>query len=174
MFTKLIKSVVFKPVALLMMLAILFMSFTFPSETVILKSGTVIPLELMTSLSGNEVRNGQIIDFRVVGDIKVNGKTVVAAGSVAQGQVTKAKKNGLFGTAGELSITVKSVRTVDGSMIYLSNSNLNDEGSDKLVVSIVVTLFCLFGFLIKGGKAEIPAGTQCQAIVMSDVEVNVN
>ena len=37
MFTKLIKSVVFKPVALLMMLAILFMSFTFPSETVILK-----------------------------------------------------------------------------------------------------------------------------------------
>ena len=110
----------------------------------------------------------------MVGDIKVNGKTVVAAGSVAQGQVTKAKKNGLFGTAGELSITVKSVRAVDGSMIYLSNSNLNDEGSDKLVVSIVVTLFCLFGFLIKGGKAEIPAGTQCQAIVMSDVEVNVN
>lgn len=174
MFTKLIKSVAFKPVLLLMALAILFMSFKLPSEVVVLKSGTIVPLELITSLSGNNVKRGQIVDFRVVSDVKVNGKTVIAAGSVAQGQVTNAKKNGLFGTAGELSLVVKSVRAVDGSMVYLSNSNLSDEGSDKLVVSIVVTLFCLFGFLIKGGKAEIPTGTQCQAIVMSNVEINVN
>lgn len=174
MFVKLIKSVVFKPMVMLMSAAMLFMSFTMPGEVVVLKAGTSIPMDLMTSLSGNNTRNGQIIDFRVTSDVKVNGKTVITAGSVAQGQVVKSKKNGLFGTAGELEVAVKSVRAVDGTMIYLSGSSLSDEGSDKLVISIVVTLFCLLGFLIKGGKAEIPAGTQCSAFVMSDTEVSVN
>lgn len=174
MFVRLIKSVAFKPAAMLMAAAMLFMSFTIPGEVVVLKAGTPIPMNLMTPLSGNSVRNGQIVDFRVTSDVTVNGKTVIAAGSLAQGQVVKSEKNGLLGKAGELEVAVKSVKAVDGTMIYLSGSSLSDEGSDKLVVSIVLTLCCLFGFLIKGGKAEIPAGTQCSAFVMSDTEVSVN
>lgn len=173
MFVRLIKSVAFKPMTMLMAAAMLFMSFTMPGEVVVLKAGTPVQMDLMTSLSGNSIRNGQIIDFRVISDVKVDGKTVIAAGSVAQGQVVRSKKNGLLGIAGELEVAVKSVRAVDGTMIYLSGSNLSDEGSDKLAVSIVLTLFCLFGFLIKGGKAEIPAGTQCSALVMSDTEIGV-
>ncbi len=46
--------------------------------------------------------------------------------------------HGLFGTAGELEVAVKSVRAVDGTIIYLSGLSLLDEGSDKLVVFIVL------------------------------------
>lgn len=173
MFIKLMKAVYFKPVVLLMAIAMLTMSFNMPGETVIIKSGTIIPMELMTTLTSKSARSGQMVDFRVLSDIKVNGKTVISAGSIAQGQITKAEKSGLLGSAGELEVTVKSVRAVDGTTIYLSSNNLTDEGSNKLALSIVLTLFCLFGFLIKGGKAEIPAGTQVQGMVSSNVEINL-
>ena len=106
-------------------------------------------------------------------DVKVDGKTVIPAGSIVQGQIVRAKKSGLLGSEGELEISVKSVKAVDGTNIYLSSNNISDEGSNKVALSIVLTLCCLFGFLIKGGKAEIPAGTQVQGMVASNTEINV-
>lgn len=114
-----------------------------------------------------------MVDFRVLNDIKVNGKTVIAVGSIAQGQITRAKKRGLMGSEGELTVTIRSVKAVDGTMVYLSGSSLSDEGGNKLALSIVLTICCLFGFLIKGGKAEIPAGTQIQGTVTSNIEINL-
>ena len=114
-----------------------------------------------------------MVDFRVLNDVRVNGEVVIRAGSIAQGQITKAEKSGLLGSAGELEINVKSVKAVDGTTIYMTSSSLADEGSNKLALSIVLTVLCLFGFLIKGGKAEIPSGTQIQSMVASDVEINL-
>lgn len=173
MFIKLMKASYFKPVVLLMAIAMLTMSFTMPGEVVILKAGTAIPLELVSTLNSNNVRNGQMVDFRVLGDIKADGKTVIAAGSIAQGQITRAKENGLLGSKGELEVNIRSVKAVDGTTVYLSGNNLSDEGSDKMALSIVLTVCCLFGFLIKGGKAEIPAGAQVQGTVTSNVEINL-
>jgi hypothetical protein len=83
------------------------------------------------------------------------------------------KKNGVFGQEGALEINVRSVTAVDGTNVYLSASNLSDEGDNKLVLSLVVTLFCLLGIFIKGGSAEILAGTTCNAMVGSNVEINL-
>jgi hypothetical protein len=173
MFIKLLKSCYFKPVTFLMAFAMLTMSFTMPNGTVVITAGTVIPMELVSTITSSNARSGQMVDFRVMSDVKVNGKTVVSAGSIAQGQIVRAKKSGLLGSEGELEISVKSVKAVDGTNIYLSNNNLSDEGSNKVALSIVLTLCCLFGFLIKGGKAEIPAGTQVQGMVASNTEINV-
>ena len=173
MFIKLINSFYFKSTAMLMACAILFMSFTMPGETVVLKAGTVIPLELISTITSKTARTGQVVDFRVMSDIAVNGKVLVSAGSIAQGQIVRAKKSGLLGSEGELEIAVRSVKAVDGTNIYLSSNSIVDEGSNKVALSIIVTLCCLFGFLIKGGKAEIPAGTQVQGVVSSNVEINV-
>lgn len=85
MFRKLINSRCFKPSLVLMAMAMLFMSFTAPSGTVVLKAGTTVPLSLETTIDGNNVRTGQTVQFRVVQDIKVDGKTIIAAGSLAQG-----------------------------------------------------------------------------------------
>ncbi|EOS08249.1 hypothetical protein C801_01451 [Bacteroides uniformis dnLKV2] len=173
MFTKLTKKVYFKPAVLLMAIAMLTMSFTMPGEVVILRAGTSIPLELVSTLYSSNVRSGQMVDFRVLSDVKANGKIVISAGSIAQGQITRAKKRGLLGSEGELEIAIKSVKAVDGTTVYLSGNNLYDEGSNKLALSIVLTICCLFGFLIKGGKAEIPAGAQVQGTVISNVEINL-
>ena len=80
-----------------------------PGGTVVLKAGTVIPMELVNTITGKTARSGQLVDFRVTSDVKVDGKTVVAAGSIAQGQIVRAKKSGLLGAEGELEIAVKSI-----------------------------------------------------------------
>ena len=33
-----------------------------------------------------------MVDFRVLSDVKANGKIVISAGSIAQGQITRAKR----------------------------------------------------------------------------------
>ena len=99
---------------------------------------------------------------------------VIPAGSIAKGQIVSAEKNGLLGGAGELSLTVRSVVATDGTTVPLTASSLNDEGQDKLVISIVLTLLCVLGFLIKGGKAEIVQGAQLTATVLSNTEISIN
>lgn len=77
MFIKLMKAVYFKPTVLLMAIAMLTMSFTMPGEVVTLKAGTTIPLELVSTLSSNNVQSGQMVDFRVLNDIKVMVKLLL-------------------------------------------------------------------------------------------------
>jgi len=173
MFLKFTNSLGFRPIVLLVVVAMLTMSFTVPERTVVIKPGSIIPLELMTTLTSKNARTGQMVDFRVVGDVKVDGQTVIAAGSVAQGQITRVKKSGLLGSEGELEISIQSARAVDGTLVYLTGGRLNDEGSNKIAISVVLTLLCLFGFLIKGGKAEIPAGSACQGVVSAEAEITL-
>jgi len=173
MITK-IKSFSFKSMALLMAFAMLLMSFTIPAgQTVVLKAGTVVPLSLLTTISSKSARSGQIVDFRVTSDIKVNESIVIKTGSIAHGQITHVKRNGLLGTQGEIEVKVQSVNAVDGTTVYLTGNGLNEEGNNQMALSIVLTVCCILGFLLKGGNAEIPAGTQCLSTVMSNVEIGL-
>jgi len=62
MFIKLFKSFYFKPMVLLMALAMLTMSFTMPNGTVLLKAGTVIPMELISTITSKNARSGQMVE----------------------------------------------------------------------------------------------------------------
>lgn len=174
MYSKIIDSKFFKNSALLLAALMLLSSFTMPAGQVVVKSGTLVPLELLNTISSKECRTGQIITFRVLRDIVVDGKTAIEAGALAKGQVIRVKKTQLFGGQGELQVNIKSVTAVDGTEVFLNGGDLSDEGDNKVVVSVVLTFLCLFGFLIKGSNAEIVAGAQCQAFVSGNTTVNVN
>lgn len=164
----------FKFKAMLMACAMLLMSFYAPAGNVaVIKAGTIVPLSLMQTVSSKNASSGQLINFNVTRDIKIGKDVVVKAGSIAHGQVSHVKRNGLLGTQGEVQVTIQSITAVDGTQIYLTGNNLNEEGSNKVVLAVVVTLCCILGFLIKGGNAEIPAGTLCNATVMSNTEINL-
>jgi hypothetical protein len=175
--TRLINSFYFRPVAgfmaIVMLLTVPFHAGAATNEAVVLNAGTIVPLELVSSISSSNASYGSIVEFRVLNNVTVNGKTVIQAGSTARGQITRVKKSGLLGQEGAVEINVRNVTAVDGTNVYLSASNLSDEGDDKFAISLVLTLLCFFGFLIKGGNAEIPAGTTCQAMVANNVEINV-
>lgn len=177
MFTKLLNSFLSKSVAIVLACSMMLMSFTTaPSNggVVVLKSGTPVSLELLSSINSNDVISGQIVDFRVLNDVKADGVVVIPSGTIAKGQIMSAKKNGLLGVPGKITIAIRSVQAVDGTMVNLESKTLADEGQDKLAVSVIFTVLCLFGFLIKGGKGEIASGTVVNSSVLSNTEIAVN
>lgn len=140
---------------------------------VILKAGTPVMLELITNVSSNKSHVGDIVDFRVTNDVKVKGDVVIPAGSIARGQVTYASKSNFIGIPGEVSVTVRSVTAVDGSQIPLSSAGISNEGNDKMVISIVLTVLCILGLAIRGEKGRLVSGTPISASVATDVEIGL-
>jgi hypothetical protein len=79
----------------------------------------------------------------------------------------------MIGQPGKITISDFGVKAVDGSYVPL-RATLTDEGKDRMVLSIVVSLlFCPLFLLMKGGEGQIPAGTQKTVYVAADVDVAV-
>jgi hypothetical protein len=169
-------SVLFKHMLMLVTACMLFMSFTLydqKAETV-LRAGTAIQLETVNRISSETVRVGQTVDFRVRQDVKVDGKTAIAAGTIARGQVVRAQKARGIGREGFVEIQLRSVEAVDGTEVFLSGGNVYAEGDDKQVLSIVLGVFlCILFLLIKGENADIPAGYQVSPSVASNTPLNI-
>lgn len=164
------------PLVILMLVAFANMSFRVsPYGEVVLNAGTMIPLESISSISSENLTAGQTIDFKVRTDVKVGDKVVIAAGSLAKAQVSIVKQPKAIGKEGFVELQIKSVQTVDGKTVSLSSGNITKSGDDKAGLSIVLGIFvCILFLLIKGKNAEIPAGYQVDAVVSSNVTVNVN
>ena len=173
MFTKIVNSKRGKFTALLLAGVMLLSSFTAPAGNVaVLKAGTMVSLELINEVT-SDMKPGQMVDLRVLNDVKADGVVVIPAGSIAKGQVTSASKNQMLGIPGEVSIQVKSVNAIDGTRVALSSTSLTAEGNNNLVVSLILTFFCLFGFLIKGGDGVVLPGTAFDAMVAANTDIAI-
>jgi hypothetical protein len=175
MFTKVFKFFYVKPIAHLLILSVLCMSFSIRKPLdVILPAGTSVPMETTAALRSEELLVGQVVDFRVKADIKVGDKVVIAAGSIAKGQVIRAQRAKGIGKEGYLEIQIKSVTAADGQEVFLSNSNLYQEGENKQTLSIVLgVLVCILFLTMKGKNAVIPPGYQVMASVASNTTVKI-
>ena len=114
----------FKSLAVMLSLAVLNLSFgSVPVEqAVVLKAGTVVSLETINAIKSDKATVGRTIDLRVTRDIEVDGQTVIPAGSIAKGQITRSQKAKGLGKAGFLEIQIKSVTAVDGQEVYFRST----------------------------------------------------
>lgn len=135
-----------------------------------LPAGSAVLLTLLQSIDANEVSVGQQVNAQVLQDVKINNTTLIKAGTLATAQVTKADKNGMIGQAAELIVADFYTTAVDGSRVPLM-ATISQDGKDKMAVSVIGGVICLFPLLIKGGKAIIPAGTQKTVYTSADVMV---
>jgi len=111
----------------------------------------------------DQVNVGDQISLQVGSDVEVDGVVVIKSGARVLARVTQAKSNGMIGIPAAIGIVLESVEAVDGTMIAISGS-VTQEGKDKMVISIGLALICCILFaLMKGGLAEIPAGTSIMA-----------
>lgn len=175
MFIKIYQSKYVQRVAYLLTVCVLCMSFSIRKPLdVLLSAGTSVPLETTTLLRSDEVSIGQIVNFKVKTDVKVGDKVVIAAGSIAKGQVTRAQRAKGIGKEGYLEIQIKSVTATDGQEIFLGNSNLYQEGENKQTLSIVLgVLVCILFLTMKGKNAELAPGYQVLASVASNTTIKV-
>jgi len=143
--------------------------------------GTPLEIEATYTVSSAEVEEGTAVSFTVVHPVKVNGVTVIARGARATARVTKAKKGGSWGRAGQLAWTMQDVIAVDGSKVPLefAKSTKGDSKGGTVATGIVVTglLFWpaapLWGFK-KGKDAKVPAGRRFDVTVHGESTVKAN
>jgi hypothetical protein len=175
MISKIHNSVYVKHIALLLAVSILTMSFKMTGNgEVVLNAGTNIPLETVSMIQSDLVSVGQTIDFRVKYNVIVDGKTVVAAGSIAKGQVMRAQKAKGLGKGGFVEIQIKSVTAADGQEIFLTGGNVFQEGEDKQTLAILLGVFvCILFLTMKGKNAQVPPGYQVTSSVATTMTIKV-
>ncbi len=140
-------------------------------EKVQVPVGTVVDLVFDSAVNPKTTTIGQTVTLRVANPVLVNGATVVAAGALAQGEVTVAQKAGAVGKEAQIGVVVKQVAAVDGTVIPI-NGTKSVIGENKQTSSLVITLLCcILGLLQQGGSAEIAAGSALRATVAAPVEV---
>ena len=166
-------SVYARPVAWLLIMSVSCMSFRMapaPAK-VTLPAGTLIALETTQPYSSKFLAPGQSIDFRVRMDVKVDGKTVIAGGSIAKGQVSRVNKARGVGREGSVEVNIKSVTAVDGQQVILSGGTYQ-EGEDRQTLAIILgVVVCILFLTMKGKDAEIPAGYSVDGTVAQNIEI---
>lgn len=139
-----------------------------------LRAGTPVILRLPQSVNSETARVGDVVNFEAARDVEVDGKVVISRGALAMGTIASVEKRAIIGDPGKIMVSVQSVTAVDGTSVPI-RATLSQEGKNKQVTALIVgILLCILGlFLIKGGEAVVPAGTEVKAYVDVDMEINV-
>ena len=115
----------------------------------------VTPTEEINSKTATE---GQVVTFRVVNHVVVDGYTVIQEGAIARGTVVNVEGRGMLGKAGKLAVRVDSVKAVDGQKVRLRAQQAKTGGSNTgkvIALSLLVTPLFL---LMRGNTARIKPG----------------
>jgi len=130
------------------------------AATVRLPAGTPVIVQLDERVSTESKTMGDNVRASVAADVTVSGTVVIRAGSPVVSEITHVKKPGAIGSPGEIGLAITAVQGVSGEMIRVLPQSASGEGDNKQTTSLVITLLCcILGLLMKGGHAEIPAGT---------------
>lgn len=145
---------------------------------VTIPDGTEIEIQLKNTLSGQEAKVGNIVDFEIVRDVQVKGVTVFSRDALARARITTAKKSGRWGKAGKLEWAMQDVQALDGNRIpaRFVKRELGDSKGGTVAVAAVATgvflgPFGLLWGLKKGRPAVIPAGNRYIVFVHGDAKV---
>jgi hypothetical protein len=147
-----------------------------PLTEVKIPDGTPLEVELMSNLSSQNAKLGDVIDFIVVSPVVVNGVTVIEKGAPAKARVASVKKAGYWGKAGKIGWTMQEVLLLDGNRtpLRMEKKLTGDSKGGTVATATVVTAVVFwpaapFWGLKKGKNAVYPAGKRFEAFVHGDV-----
>ena len=138
------------------------------ASNAVLPAGTVIRMRSLTELHSNTNKTGEQFDVEVAEDVMVNGVVVIPRGSIGRGEITRAKKKGMWGRSGRMETRLLSVRS-NGMTIPITGSiaEKGDTGTAGVVASIAV--LPIAGFFVTGTSAVLPVGTPYTGRTESDI-----
>ncbi len=136
----------------------------------LLKQGTPITLTTLSAMSSNENRVGDRVEMRVADAVTLDGQAVIPAGTRAVGEITVAKKKGMWGKSGKLEFRPLHLKLGDRQVALASLTATKDSGKTGTTgVVAAVALLPIAGFFVTGTSATIPAGTPVAAELAEDV-----
>lgn len=136
----------------------------------VLKRGTEIDMETVSELNSNDAKVGDRFDLEVTDDVKLDGRTVIPAGTRGVGEVTVAKPKGMWGKSGKLQTRLLYLEIGDQRIrINGSAGGQGKTGTAGVVASLAVVPVA--GFFVTGTSAVIPPRTRTVATLDEDVPV---
>jgi hypothetical protein len=134
----------------------------------LLKEGVLVPLKFAADLNSKTAHEGDPVEFLLDDDLKVGTSIIVPKGAHAVATVTDAKKAGMMGKPGELSVQMQYL--VSGSNHVRIRGTKGREGDSKTGATVALTvLFGPIGLIKHGKNVDIPAGTALTAYVDQDI-----
>jgi hypothetical protein len=100
------------------------------SETFTIPADSVIGLELEQTVSSETAQPEDRVDARVTRDVKVDGTTVIPAGSRVRGAVTRVENGGRFKDRGRIEIRFHTLVLADGDTQSIATDALFREGDN--------------------------------------------
>ena len=148
------------------------MGFAQEKKEVIIKAGTVVPLEAISNVRASQVHEGQNIDFKVSRDVIVDKIVAIPAGTIAKGIVYEAKRLAWFGTKGRLGIKLRYLTLPSGDNVNFSSSEVYITGKNRTPLSVVI--FCCTCIPLPcGSKAEMKIGYEFDASVANNTTITL-
>ena len=77
----------------------------------------------------------------------------------------------MFGRSGKLEFSITDVKTRNNIRVPLQYAGQKKAGDDGGAVAVAATVTLVGGFFMKGKNVSIPAGTQFEAAVASDTDL---
>ncbi len=118
-------------------------------------AGTKVRIRALVDIVSGQVQVGDRVKFNTVEAVTVDGLQVIPAGAEALGTVLRAIESGAANHAGELVVSIDSVRGVDGRPIPLNRYAGNRGGSNRALSLGADLIVPLSGLAIHGRQAVI-------------------
>jgi len=144
-----------------------------------LEDGTPVKLRITRTVSSEDAKVGDTIDFEVLEEIKSHDVVLIPRGGIAWATVTEAQSKRRMGRAGKLNINIDNVKIADGEKVPLRAVKEVKGGSHvgAMTGAIVATSIVFFPaaplfLLIKGKDITIPKGTEITAYISGDIPLD--
>lgn len=149
-----------------------------PGNSIVIPRGTAVRLQFDQTISSQSAHQGEPLRFTVEHDVTVDGRTVIQAGSVAEGTVEQVRSRRSFGVAGRLMIDLASVRLTNGQAIalvghkvYRGRTHYVRMGLEMTAAAVVYIPSMPVFLLSRGSDTTILKGTYITAFTQQPVEV---
>lgn len=142
------------------------------AQVLTIEDGTPVRLRLNRSVSSATAHEGDMVDFEVTEPVVARGLVVIPKGSIALGHVSKVRAKRRLGRAGELEISIDSVRVGDGGTASLRATKEQGETplqGGKLAATVVASPVLVW---VKGKNVEFERGVETTAYIQGNVTVD--
>ena len=153
-------------------------------------AGTAVEIEAAYSVSSRDMRPGDLLSFRVLVPIRIDGVTLIDPYSLVTARVVQAKRGGHWGKAGKLAWMMQDVVAADLTRVVLTAQQNSPSGQNGISGTShggeVAAKTIVFGALLfpisplalmsgfkRGEDAILPQGKRFVVYVANDTKVKV-
>jgi hypothetical protein len=134
--------------------------------------GTLIDVEIASPVNSGDLSVNDIIYFKTVSPLSIDGVVIVPAGTAGEAVVTHVKHASFLGVSGGVTLKAKSLRTVNGAEIPLTLETKKYGGNNDLILAVILFRdHRTLSIFIQGADQVIPVGTRFQVAVDADADL---